>query len=209
MAKQGKERIIAAAFQLFLENGYKGVGLKDIIEKTGLSKGAIYHHFESKYAIFVAAVEEYFFKVINNTFPNDESLDLRQRLRLRYEYFADVISYIESLGTNGIAYPIRSYFIFILESEKDKAISLRMQESVEVYRQEITQLIEVAIQKKEIDSPLSASIIAQHIIVMTEGVAIHNSYLEKNSKEFLMERYEEVIVKYLDLILAKESIILN
>ncbi len=38
--------------QAFLEKGYEKTSLQDIIRETGLSKGAIYHHFSSKEAIF-------------------------------------------------------------------------------------------------------------------------------------------------------------
>ena len=40
------------ASKLFLEKGYEKTSLQDIIRETGLSKGAIYHHFSSKEAIF-------------------------------------------------------------------------------------------------------------------------------------------------------------
>lgn len=37
--------ILDAASELFIEKGYDGTSLQDIINKTKLSKGAIYHHF--------------------------------------------------------------------------------------------------------------------------------------------------------------------
>ncbi|MCI8740475.1 MAG: TetR/AcrR family transcriptional regulator [Oscillibacter sp.] len=45
-------RILDTAEQLFIEKGYDRASLQDIIEATGLSKGAIYHHFTSKEDIF-------------------------------------------------------------------------------------------------------------------------------------------------------------
>lgn len=42
------QRILDSAGRLFLEKGYEGTSLQDIIRDTGLSKGAIYHHFASK-----------------------------------------------------------------------------------------------------------------------------------------------------------------
>lgn len=44
--------ILDAASELFIEKGYDGTSLQDIINKTKLSKGAIYHHFSSKEEIF-------------------------------------------------------------------------------------------------------------------------------------------------------------
>jgi len=43
-----RQRIIAAAAPLFNQHGYEGCCLKDIMAATGLEKGGIYRHFESK-----------------------------------------------------------------------------------------------------------------------------------------------------------------
>ena len=49
--------ILRAALQLFLEKGYKDVSYQDLMRKTKLSKGAIYHHFESKDDLLVSVFE--------------------------------------------------------------------------------------------------------------------------------------------------------
>lgn len=43
-----KDGILKVALQLFLQKGYKNVSYQDIVKKSGLSKGAIYHYFKSK-----------------------------------------------------------------------------------------------------------------------------------------------------------------
>lgn len=45
-------KILDTAERLFVEKGYDHASLQDIISATGLSKGAIYHHFSSKEDIF-------------------------------------------------------------------------------------------------------------------------------------------------------------
>ena len=53
-----KEKILEVATNLFLEKGYKQTRISDIINGLdGLTKGAIYHHFESKEDIFEAVVK--------------------------------------------------------------------------------------------------------------------------------------------------------
>lgn len=53
-----KEKILKVATNLFLEKGYKQTRISDIIKGLdGLTKGAIYHHFESKEDIFEAVVK--------------------------------------------------------------------------------------------------------------------------------------------------------
>ncbi len=51
-----RERIIAAATQLFLRKGYFGTSIADLAAAVDVTKGALYHHFESKEAIFSAVV---------------------------------------------------------------------------------------------------------------------------------------------------------
>ena len=55
---EGRERIIRAAFGLFAERGYYGVSISDVAESAGLVKSSIYHHFESKEALYVAVLSE-------------------------------------------------------------------------------------------------------------------------------------------------------
>lgn len=43
-----KEKIIEAAWELFLEKGYESTTLQDIIETSHTSRGAFYHHFRAK-----------------------------------------------------------------------------------------------------------------------------------------------------------------
>lgn len=202
MAKQGRERIIKAAFHLFLERGYKGVGLRDIIAVSGLSKGAIYHHFNSKHDIYVAAIEQYFIKVLQTNFSNDQDATLKMRLRRRFEFFADLIDYVEHQGGSGIAFPIRAYFIFQLESEQDAQILEQVNTAMDTYRTEMIALVQSAIEKQEIISALPASVIAQQVMGMMEGLTIHHSALERDGKTFLMKKYDEVIGTYLDLLLT-------
>ena len=53
-----RRKIIDAAVELFNEFGYTNTGLGDIVERAGMTKGALYHHFNSKEALAVAIIEE-------------------------------------------------------------------------------------------------------------------------------------------------------
>ena len=50
-------KILDTAERLFIEKGYERTSLQDIITETGLSKGAIYHHFTSKEGIFYSVCD--------------------------------------------------------------------------------------------------------------------------------------------------------
>jgi AcrR family transcriptional regulator len=52
-----RQRLLAAAEQVFAEKGYHGVGVDDIIRASDTSKGGFYFHFPNKQAIFLALVD--------------------------------------------------------------------------------------------------------------------------------------------------------
>lgn len=53
-----RKRILDAAFNAIYRNGYQGTRLGEIIDATGLTKGALYHHFPNKQALGYAVVDE-------------------------------------------------------------------------------------------------------------------------------------------------------
>ena len=58
MAKDTKERILAAALEMFSQNGYTGTNIRELSESLGLVKSAMYRHFESKEAIWNTLLDE-------------------------------------------------------------------------------------------------------------------------------------------------------
>ena len=53
-----RQKILNAAIGLFSEVGYAAAGLGEIIERAGMTKGALYHHFDSKEALATAIIEQ-------------------------------------------------------------------------------------------------------------------------------------------------------
>jgi AcrR family transcriptional regulator len=52
----GRERLVAAAIDLFYRNGFGAVGIDQVIASAGVTKTTFYKHFESKDDLIVAAV---------------------------------------------------------------------------------------------------------------------------------------------------------
>ncbi|HTY32882.1 TetR/AcrR family transcriptional regulator [Mycobacterium sp.] len=53
-----RRKILDAAIDVFGEVGYAAAGWNTIIERTGMTKGALYHHFDSKESLASAIIEE-------------------------------------------------------------------------------------------------------------------------------------------------------
>ena len=75
-----KNQILDAALKVFVKSGYAETTMSDIVEESGLSKGAIYHYYSSKKELFLALIdywENYFFiNIINKDLTNSSSDDL-------------------------------------------------------------------------------------------------------------------------------------
>jgi len=52
-------RILEAALEVFARKGYHGASVDEIVRASGTSKGAVYHHFPNKEAVFLALVDDF------------------------------------------------------------------------------------------------------------------------------------------------------
>lgn len=57
MAKDTKERILAAALDLFSQNGYAGTNIRELAASLGLVKSGLYKHFAGKEEIWNALLD--------------------------------------------------------------------------------------------------------------------------------------------------------
>lgn len=58
-AKVGRERILEVAEQLFTQQDYRGVSIRDIAQACGVTNAALYYHFSSKEALFREVLEQH------------------------------------------------------------------------------------------------------------------------------------------------------
>ena len=57
MAKDTKERILAAALDMFSQKGYEGTNVRELTASLGLVKSSVYKHFASKEEIWNALLD--------------------------------------------------------------------------------------------------------------------------------------------------------
>jgi len=53
-----RQQILAGARACFARHGYEGATVRRLEEETGLSRGAIFHHFRDKESLFLAVAED-------------------------------------------------------------------------------------------------------------------------------------------------------
>ncbi|MXV44917.1 TetR family transcriptional regulator [Saccharibacter sp. 17.LH.SD] len=75
-------QILKAAGEVFLGSGYAGASMSQIAQKAGVSKGALYNHFDSKDDLFTAFFEEMSRTKLSvlKALVHDEKLDTRTAL---------------------------------------------------------------------------------------------------------------------------------
>lgn len=56
-SQETRGQLISAARSLFLEKGYAGAATPEVVERAGVTRGALYHHYKDKQALFQAVVE--------------------------------------------------------------------------------------------------------------------------------------------------------
>lgn len=197
---KSKDNIVKSAFALFLEKGYKEVTIKKIMKATNLSKGAIYHHFESKEEIYLATLDTYYFNLLLTDELGQLSGIFVQDIEHLYSYVASMFDNIEHITESGLEYPIRNFFSFQLQSETNDLIREKIYDVVLKYRALVENMVAIAIDQGQIKKDLNIKVIALQIIGMLEGIAIHHSTHRTGIKEFMIKKYKQVFDEYFKLI---------
>src|SRR5579863_9987958 len=100
-ATDTRDRILAAAEQLYYAGGYEGVNLQVIADQLSVSKTAIFHHFKSKQELFFATMlaiaerhRRVFARVLNEDDPAAPARLRRMMLLLVRESSFDVMHFM-------------------------------------------------------------------------------------------------------------------
>ncbi len=76
-----RREIVERATPIFSENGYSGLGMRQIADQLGMSKSALYHYFPSKDELFTACTEFVFARDEALTAANPEDTTPRQKAK--------------------------------------------------------------------------------------------------------------------------------
>jgi len=81
--KTDTDTIVKAALEIFLEKGYHNTSMSDIANETGLLKGSLYHHFNSKADLMknVISFLHDFYKSEIFSISDDKTLNTDQKVR--------------------------------------------------------------------------------------------------------------------------------
>lgn len=94
-----RQEIMETALKMFMEKGYEKTTTNDILKALNLSRGGLYHHFESKEAILDTAIKELFLSEITRieTMIDDDSITTPEKLKYLIETEAPAQPMLEEI----------------------------------------------------------------------------------------------------------------
>lgn len=173
-SEKTKAHIIRTVAPIFNKNGYSAMSLSKITQATGLTKGAIYGHFENKEELAIEAFRFSVRKVLKdlNLHINQGATPLAMLYKIA-TFYETYYNYSQQFGgcpilnigvdsnnqNTTIASLVRSYNLRILE--------------------QFALLIEIGKKSKEIKPTINSELYAKRFFYMIEG-AVYMSYMMKD-----------------------------
>ncbi|MBN3924726.1 TetR/AcrR family transcriptional regulator [Nostoc sp. NMS4] len=162
--EETKTRILHQAAELFNQQGYAGSSMSDIMRVTGLQKGGIYNHFQSKDDLALQAFDFAIARIKQHTrFVLRSKRHTVERLQAIIEIFS---SFAENPPIKG-GCPLLN--TAVESDDAHPALRERAQEAMNSWLHLIHRIIETGIEKGEIRPEVSADEIATIIIATLEG----------------------------------------
>ncbi|HAG15002.1 MAG TPA: hypothetical protein DCG69_00555 [Bacteroidales bacterium] len=188
--------IIQNSFVLFLRHGVKEISINEIIKSCGLSKGAFYHHFESKEKVYMDVLDRFFFSYFQkqNVYYSSEIL-IDEKLDRFINSFLSPYQEIADLLKED---QLTSYFRFLFQAAATYP-DIRIRVNKHFYRKGyyLYQIIETGKETGEIRPAVDAELAARQLMNIIIGVTILEGI---NTMEALKKQIRLVIFDYYSLI---------
>lgn len=166
-----RQKIVAAAFELFLNHGYDGTGVNQILEKSSLSKGAFYHHFKSKDEIYKEVIADFFLKPLEMTdFDKMAALPLRDIRTILADYYTNLPK--DVMDRAGI--DMTRYFSLFFEALGRLP---EFKQSVQTYYLTLIEVLTVRTYEEREVFPKVAEVHARNVVATLEGRLLLNAML--------------------------------
>lgn len=194
--------IVETAFRCFLDEGFDQVSLNSLIARTGLSKGAFYHYFNSKEDLLNEIADRYLLdyigKNLNQADVSDNRVSFEQQLDSLIEtMFAFQTSIPHLLETTVDRKRFfRMLFSVINQNEKLKENYI---ETREKFLSKFEQLLQDAIANHEISKHIDVQQVAVALYATMRGTMFEWSISEEDEIEPLIHANIRCIVDILKI----------
>ncbi|HLO58417.1 MAG TPA: helix-turn-helix domain-containing protein [Bacteroidales bacterium] len=190
-----KEHILRTSLLLFLQKSYRDVTMREIVEKTGMSKGAFYHYFTSKEELFKEIVTRF----MSSGAANYAAFN-KTSLKKFYEDYIDSLDTSLKQLSNMVDEKEResfnfNFFLILFEAVGRFPEFLKME--LQQHRKDINawkKIIAVARKTGEIKSENTDEEIAQLFLFCSDGVFLRfiNSDKPVTFPDFLRSAFNSI-----------------
>ncbi|MGN0521718.1 MAG: TetR/AcrR family transcriptional regulator [Eubacterium sp.] len=184
-----KKKILYAAVEEFAVHGFDGTSINRICKEHGISKGLVYHNFNSKEALYLCCLQEAVDTFISYMQGKEFKTDFRLYMKERYRFFEK--------------YPHYSRLIFGMILTGDTEFTQKIKEIKEKFDSFNIDLYMQAVDSLKLRSGVSREDAIQYYGLLQNML---NNYLSADSSEgkgfdFVINGHEKILQKILDFIL--------
>jgi TetR/AcrR family transcriptional repressor of nem operon len=172
-----KEDIIQVGLDIVLSRGFNATGVEAVLKQAKIPKGSFYNFFRSKEEFALAIIDKFVAQREDIFTPifNDESLSPLNRIRKSFEaltasFESDDCSPGCLLGNLGQE----------MSNQSDR-IRQRLEQSLQQWNRELTDLLVAARKEKEIPADMDPEMLAENLISSFQG-ALLRSKVKKSSE---------------------------
>jgi AcrR family transcriptional regulator len=172
--KDAREHILTTSLMLFLQKNFKEVTMKEIVEHTGLSKGAFYHYFSSKEQVFEEVMDHF---LATNLIQGFDSFSKDSLKNFYQDYIKDAIAKIKSFknmrSDKEDGFTANHYFLIfdamkMLPSYKQKLLDHNLYEL-----KSWKKIANIAKKNGEIKTSMTDEQVAKLFIYTSDGFGMH------------------------------------
>ena len=193
-----KEHILAIAFRLFFQKGYKEVTMSELVKESGLSKGAFYHYFSSKEELYKHSMEMFLTQFMDSyTIEMDDNISLRENLKNLYNRFTPIADEINTSSEEKVE-TLTNYLIFLQKMMRKREFREKLHIYNSKFYEQLSGWIKNAQAKGEIKPDLDSMVLARHFTSLMKGIGVLNAF--ELHGEPISQTLEKIIDQLFDLI---------
>ncbi|HET6226940.1 MAG TPA: TetR/AcrR family transcriptional regulator [Bacteroidia bacterium] len=185
-AENTKNYIVEKSAPIFNIKGYNATSLSDIMEATGLTKGAIYGNFENKDEVAIAAYKHNLDELIGK---------LIVAMRDKKTAIDKLIAFTEYYRTNWKAIFERGGCIIqnaaIEADDNAPYLKKHVQQSIKDWAKGFTRIIEAGQQEGTIKKKIDAEAAAYEMIITLEGAIMLGKIM--NNQQLLFKGLDKIV----------------
>lgn len=162
-----RHKILMAAFVEFYKHGFQGGSLNHIVEKAGITKGALFHHFTGKQALGYAVLDEVIAPLLHERWiaplagSGDPLADLQTAFRRYVRQDLDSGHYLQGCPLNNLAQEM---------SPLDTGFRERIDRLYDMWRKAIAAALREGIRAGTVRSSVAPAEVAALVVASQMGI---------------------------------------